>query len=364
MKKEICAYLCVLLVVGFVGCKGKNKPEASDEGKTASEKSRKGGDSTPPVQSNPAKGSSQPSLADQMKESPVVVTVNGETITEAQLQQRIAQSQTVVNAQMPESFKEQYEKSLREKLLNEMVTETLLSQKIREKRIVVSSEEVNRCIQNQCRSQKMNQKDLLEMLKAKGQSFDEYKEHTRRELLFEKLIETELSACIEISEDTKKNYYLLHSQEYGLPEQIRISRIFLKVPPDAPDDVKADTKEVADELVERIQNGRDFSSLARTYSDAPSASRGGDEGFFKKGQLKPELEKAVFSLAKGQVSELVKTEDGYHLLKVTEYQKPRTQAYEEVKDEIHAVLLSEKIKESASSYLKELKSQATIVYDD
>jgi peptidyl-prolyl cis-trans isomerase C len=112
--------------------------------------------------------------------------------------------------------------------------------------------------------------------------------------------------------------------------------------------------------LEKLKAGGDFIEIAKEKSTGPSAAQGGDLGYVSKGDLIPEIENVVFALEIGNISDIIKSEYGFHILKVTDKKPEALKTFEEVKEEITKTLLSTKQKEAFNNLLEELKSQVTI----
>jgi parvulin-like peptidyl-prolyl isomerase len=137
-----------------------------------------------------------------------------------------------------------------------------------------------------------------------------------------------------ITEEALKRYYGEHIERFKEPDQTRASHILIAIPQDADDLLVEALRHKGEMILERLSRGEDFGELARSYSDDPSAKMGGDLGFFKPGDLLPEFDRVVFTLQSGQVSGLVRTKIGFHIIKVTGRKKGPAKPYEEVKDEL------------------------------
>ncbi|MBI5789503.1 MAG: SurA N-terminal domain-containing protein [Candidatus Schekmanbacteria bacterium] len=139
----------------------------------------------------------------------------------------------------------------------------------------------------------------------------------------------------QISAEAVKNYYETHKDKYHRPKQVKASHILLKLTPELPQNKKDEIKNKAKGLLERIRKNEDFAKLAIAFSEDPgSAKMGGDLGYFGPGRMVPAFETAAFSLPVGQVSDLVETPYGYHIIKVFDIREERTAALEEVAESI------------------------------
>jgi peptidyl-prolyl cis-trans isomerase D len=156
-----------------------------------------------------------------------------------------------------------------------------------------------------------------------------------------------LRSSVQITETELRNYYQQNLSTYQLPERVRASHILLKTegkPPEETEKIRAG----AAELLAKVRQGADFAELARSKSeDTGSAANGGDLGLFGRGAMVPEFENAAFSLGAGAISDLVQTQFGFHIIKVTEKQPSRTQPFEEVENLIRPTLVQRRAEQLA-----------------
>jgi hypothetical protein len=191
---------------------------------------------------------------------------------------------------------------------------------------------------------------------------EQYKKQLRQQVL-ETLIVEQL---INISEDEAKKYYAENQKEFQLPEKARASHILIKPdtsePGTDPNQAKAKAKAKAEDLLKQIKEGADFAELAKAISDCPSAAKGGDLDFFSRGQMVAPFEKAAFALKPSEISEVVETPYGYHIIKVTDHKDAGLTPFEQAKDGIIGRLKENRRSQSSQEYVKSLKSKATIIY--
>ncbi len=169
---------------------------------------------------------------------------------------------------------------------------------------------------------------------------------------------------VQITHDDLQAYYNAHRDQYRVPEQVKVSHILIKTPlPGA--DGKVDEKGVAEaqkraeDLLKQLKAGAKFEDLAKKYSEDPgSAKEGGSLGWIGKGRTVPEFEKAAFSLPKGQMSDLVKSSYGFHIIRVDDKQDAHMKTLDEVKGEIEPVLKQQKTQEIAQKQAEDLLAQA------
>ena len=161
-------------------------------------------------------------------------------------------------------------------------------------------------------------------------------------------------------EETLQRLYQEQLAAYAVGEERRASHILIK-PEDETKQAQQAAQELAAQLRQQLVEGADFAELAKQYSADPgSAAQGGDLGFFGRGQMVKPFEETAFSMKPGQVSGMVETRFGYHLIMVTERTPASTLSYEEVKDRLEQYLKQQKIQEEIAAYVETLKSKAKI----
>lgn len=178
------------------------------------------------------------------------------------------------------------------------------------------------------------------------------------------LIDTsKAEASVQVTQDDLRSYYDAHRAEYQNPEQVKVSHILIKTPLPGTDG-KVDEKGVteaqhrAEDLLKQIKGGAKFEDVAKKYSEDTSAKQGGSLGWIGKGQTVPEFEKTAFSLPKGQISDLVKSSFGFHIIRVDDKQDAHTKTLDEVKAEIEPVLKHQKAQQLAQKEADDVLKQA------
>ena len=161
----------------------------------------------------------------------------------------------------------------------------------------------------------------------------------RRSVRYALLDVNHLRQTLQIPEETLKKQYQANIQQYQVPNQVHVQHILFKTVGQT-DALVEETRKKADDVLKQAKKGAKFDELAKKYSEDPgSKDKGGDLGWIREGQTVPEFEKSAFSMAPGQISDLVKTQYGFHIIKVLEKQTAHTKPFEEVKDSIRTPLL-------------------------
>lgn len=349
-----CAVLglsALILLAGSLGCQKK--------GPTAAEKST----------TVPAPTASAPAAAP--KEDKIVATVNGTNIMESQVQSRIDGEYKPMlakyAAQSPELAAQQ-EKMLRQALTNSLVVECLLNEEARKANIEVTDAELTAEMTKRLAA--MNPPYTLEqyqkIVEAQGGNFEATKRGHMRELKYSRLFEAKFGGTINVTEADAQKYYEENNKEFQVPEKVRASHILISTKPTDPNgdpnQAKVQAKKKAEDLLKKVKEGQDFAALAKENSDCPSKAQGGDLGLFARGQMVPPFENAAFALKVGEVSDLVETQFGYHIIKVTEHQDPNQIAFDKAKTNIINQLTQQKRQEAARKYVDSLRQSAQITF--
>ena len=302
----------------------------------------------------------------------VVVTVNGVDITEDDVEALVKpelEKMTAKVQQLPPELVKQYKSQLRQLVRDKLVTEQLLDERVEQANIVVTEEDVITQLKENGSLQQppLSLEEIQKIIEARGENFDEYVRHiqTSKEMKYQKFMETQWAGKINVTEDDARKYYSENPNEFKISEQVRASHILIK--PDAstdadPNEAKAKAKVKAQNLLKQIREEADFAELAKANSDCPSGADGGDLDFFGRGIMAAPFEKAAFALKPGQMSDIVETRFGYHIIKVTDRKGASVVTFEQAKINIINKLKQEKEIEFVKEYIQALKEKADIVY--
>jgi len=292
----------------------------------------------------------------------IAVTVNGAPITEADIDAKIEPQIKKMSSMMAPNYLEQYRKRMRKQALEGMIIEKLMDEKIKQAGITVTDKDADDKLKEIAARQGTTVEKIKSMMKAQGQDFDRVKKQIKKGLQYEKFMDTVWAGKIDVNEAEAKQYYEQNKKQFQTPEQVRASHILIKAAPSASDEDKAKAKAKAEQLLKQAKAGEDFAKLAKENSEGPSSAKGGDLGFFKKGQMVKPFEDAAFALQPGQLSDVVQTQFGYHIIKVTDRKKAGTTSFEDAKEQIMRMLKQKKQSDFYKKYITTLEAAADIVY--
>ncbi len=359
--------LVFLIVVGLACRKKPATPEPSGP--------------EPQAASVPQPAATTEALPEEVAETPaepepVVVTVNGEEITEGQLEERLdyRMKSSAQLANLPPAFVAQVKSQLRTRVLDDLIAQCLLEQQLETTHVEVADAEVLAAIERRGAAENppITVEQFKEIVASQGGDFDRVKEQFRTGIALDKFMEGKLTGKTDVTDDEAKQYYDENPPDFEVPEQVQASHILIGFPTSAdpnidPNEAKAAAKVTAkakaEELLQQIKDGGDFAVLAQANSiDTGSAARGGDLGFFSRGKMVAPFEEAAFALEPDQVSDVVETQFGYHIIKATGHKDARTVPFSEARAGVLGKLTSQKRTQLIREYIQSLKDQATIVY--
>lgn len=248
-----------------------------------------------------------------------------------------------------------YEDNIRENLINR----TLLLQDSKSKGIDVKDSLVTKAL-DEFKAAFKDEEAYQQALADMGFSEKMLTTQIRNGLTIKTLIDKEVIQKISISDQQIRAYYDDNPNMFRKPEQVKASHILVQVPENADEAQKAQALAAIQALKARIDNGENFANLAMENSDCPSKTKGGDLGFFGREQMVKPFSDAAFTLEPGQVSDVVQTRFGYHLIRVSEHQAEQTMPFNDVKDAISARLRQEQEGKKIDAYLEKLKKLADI----
>ena len=244
--------------------------------------------------------------------------------------------------------------------LNMIIEEKLQTQEGEKRGMVVDEASIDAALKNISDKNGLDEGQLEEMLEREGKTLSSFRNHIRDQIMVSKVSRFEMSNRVKVSDKEINNYYSSHQKEFWKDSQIRARHILFIVEPGASEKNRREKLDQAKKILNKIREGGDFINIAREYSEDVSASNGGDLGFITRGKMVAEFEEAAFSIKERQVSDIVKTEYGYHIIKVEEILAGKTLTLEESVDRITKILSAQKQKQGYKDWMSELKKSAFI----
>lgn len=200
-----------------------------------------------------------------------------------------------------------------------------------------------------------------EQLQKMGRSMEQVRGDVRQMLVVQAFVETEFASKVQVKDEEVKAFYDKHPDYFAKPAQIRASHILVTVPPDATDEVKKAKRAAIDKARERVTTGKEeFGKVASEVSDCPSKARGGDLEFFGKNQMVPEFDKAAFALKTDEISEVVTTQFGYHVIKKTGDQAAEKRPLDAMKESIEKFLKKQQVDKQLEQFVEAQRKTAKV----
>jgi len=287
-----------------------------------------------------------------------VAEINGVAISKKDFDKQVQQVRARM-AQRGRSLKDSDMGAVRENILNTLIDRELLYQASQKEGIKIAKKAVDEKI-DELKKKLADDGDFSKILKKADITEAGLRTQLRQQMAVQELVKKKISKNISISDKEARAFYDSKQEFFKQPEQVRASHILIKVEAKAKKkDVKA-AREKIERIQKRLKEGEDFAKLAKETSQCPSSAKGGDLGFFKRGQMVKPFEDAVFSMKTGQVSDIIRTRFGFHIVKVTGKKPAETVAFVKVKDKIKVYLKQKKVQEDVKKLVASLKKEAKI----
>ncbi|MEJ2731201.1 MAG: peptidylprolyl isomerase [Deltaproteobacteria bacterium] len=248
---------------------------------------------------------------------------------------------------------------MKNQVLESLIDRELLFQESKKEGIEVKAEAVSDQLQK-IEQRYPNKEEFNKLLSEMGLTESDVQRQIARGMAIQQLIDKEITEKIKVSDEETRSFFDKNPQLFQQPEQVKARHILIKVAADAPADQKAEARKKIEAVQQKVKKGEDFETLAKTYSEGPSGPRGGDLGYFKRGQMVKPFEDAAFSLKPNETSEIVETRFGYHLIKVEDKKPAKKMTYAEVKDRLNDHLKKQKAESEADAYIETLRQGAKI----
>tara|TARA_B100000686_G_scaffold343682_1_gene424951 strand:+ start:4757 stop:5923 length:1167 start_codon:yes stop_codon:yes gene_type:complete len=286
----------------------------------------------------------------------VVAKVNSEIITMSSIEEKAS----ILKHKFRGETTKIDEKEILRQALEMIISEKLQLQQAKKMGFEVDDSSVEAAVKSIEGQNGLQEGQLGEMLEAEGTSLESYKERIRDQIIVSKITKFELGSRLNISDRRIAKYYHNHQKEFWESGKAKVRHILILFEKESSAKKKKEKYKEIKKILSEIKNGKDFSEAAKIYSEDVSANSGGDVGFVEKGKMASEFEKAVYSLRKGEISGIVETDYGYHIIKVDEVWQGRTIPLHKVRNKIQDILAGRKQKTAYDNWMKELKDSAFI----
>ena len=243
------------------------------------------------------------------------------------------------------------------KVLDQLIEKKLVEQAANKAGITVSEKEIDNAIEDVKKQNSISQQELLSTLARSGLTFKEYREQLKDQIRQVKFTNKEFRSNVKISHEDVETYYGQNQDKFTGPMMHKLRIISLL----ATNQGKGtDTEEKAKQVLSMIRRGEDFAKLAKEYSQGPDAQEGGDLGYVKAGEMDKAIEKVAAGLKIGEISDIIKTSTGFHIIQVIDRKKGEPQPLTAVEGEIRNIIFQKIIDERYKIWLEEIMKKAYI----
>jgi parvulin-like peptidyl-prolyl isomerase len=298
------------------------------------------------------------SAAAEVDSFSLAARVNGVAITNETLERNFEEFLKQNNVNVATIRNPERLKAMKRETLDLLIGQELVWQAAKRQGMVASSAEVAVGI-GQVRAQFPTQEAFVSRLAIEGYTEESYYQHMLRLASGRKYLE-QFTDKVQVSDDEVHAFYRDNPDKFTIPEQIVARHVLLKLGPDATPEAKRAAREKLEGIRAEALSGADFAELARRYSEDASAAEGGDLGRFGRGRMVAPFEQAAFALQPGEISDIVETQFGLHLIRVDERIPAQVVAEEQARERIRGYLQGQKAREAVDKAIAELRSNAEV----
>jgi len=290
--------------------------------------------------------------------SGIAAIVNDEIITVLELNREYALA--LKGAEKRTAVSPAETEKLRREVLDALIGKILVKQKITELNIIVSEEEIRQSIEDIKKQNKLSQDALVDALLSQGITFDQYKAQMKDQLERLRLMSQEVKSKVQVSEQEIKAYYDANQAGFTDEEAYRARIIFLRLSKDStPEEIRKVMSKLETAMA-AAKSGGNFAELAKKYSDDANVQQdAGDLGFFKIGEMRPDIEKIVMTLKPGEIDKIT-TANGFYIIKLEEKRAGVVKPFETAKGQIEETLYRKKSEERFAAWVEELRKGAAV----
>ncbi len=288
----------------------------------------------------------------------IVAVVNQEIVTLSEVEKRSG-SLKEENEEKDRLERKQRAHAFRRKALDLIIEEKLIDQEIKKAGIKIAGKEVDAAVEEIRRRNNVTPEEFESALAKEGFDPESFKKQIEKKLLRIRLIQRIVKAEYTAGEKELREFYRKNMDRYRAKESYRASHVLCYLPKEAtPEDIR-EARKKCQSVLEKIRGGADFAEMATLYSDDASAKDGGDIGHFRRGELVPSFETEALRLQVGEVSGMVRSPFGFHIIKLTD-RKSGVPVFEEIKDKVEADYYEKESETAFTKYLTTLKEKAII----
>lgn len=246
----------------------------------------------------------------------------------------------------------------RQEVMERIIEEKLILSEAKKANIEVTEREIDEKV-DEMMKRFSTKKELDKALLEQNMTIKELRARYKEQLMSRKFVFQQVGALVTVTPVEIKEYYDSHSEEFTVPDQVKLRNILIRPRPNFPPERAG---QAAKDILIRLKAGEDFGEIAKAVSSGPGASDGGLTGYVKRGDLMPEIEKAVFGKNTGEITDIIQTPEGYHIFKIEEKIEKKLLDLSEVRRNIDEIIFSQKIRVKLKDLLADFKKRAYIAF--
>ena len=295
----------------------------------------------------------------------IIAVVNNDVITLSDINKVVAPMLASYSQQKGQVLTDEERAELVKKAIDQLIEKKLIEQKAKELDIKVTDKEITRSVDDVLKRNNITLEQLKDILKKDGSNFAEYQKMLKSEITLSKVVAREVRSKVTVTEKDIQEYYgksASNTSNTNRPgERVRIQQIFFAISAQTTPKQAENLTRQLEELRSKIVAGEDFSQMAVKYSQDASAKEGGDMGYFSRGELMPLIENAAFNMQAGDVSAVIRTPVGIHIIKVLEKQNTgEEKAMSKNREEIEDSLYRQQVDMLYQKWMEDIKNKAYI----
>jgi peptidyl-prolyl cis-trans isomerase C len=352
--------LTVLSVVLVTGTACRKAPAPTEGAATTPPAASAAAAPTPPPGTPPAAPQPEPAPAPPAAPVPaqlpnVLAHVNSEKVTKADFERLLRNIELNNGAPVPAERRNE----IYRRVLDELVNYTLLKQEAKARNFTVTDAEVDTQMQS-VRESAGGEAAFKKALADRKMTVERLRADARVEMAIAKMMSAQVATATEATDAEARDFYDKNPDRFKRGETVRASHILLRVDPGADEATKKQVQAKIEDILKRAKSGEDFAALAQQHSQDGSAQQGGDLGYFPREKMVPAFSEAAFALKPGEISSVVTTQFGVHVIKLTDRKPAGTVPLEEVSPQVKQFLTEQKKQQQAQAFIAQVKQKAKI----
>jgi peptidyl-prolyl cis-trans isomerase SurA len=290
----------------------------------------------------------------------IVAVVNEDVITLSELREISVPYLERMKAQYSINYDETQVKETEKRILDQLIDEKLVKQEADSLEIVIEKKDIDMAIRETRETNKLSEDQFKQILADEGMSLEKYRGQLNDQMKKMRLLDQEIKSKVQVAKKEIEEYHKEHKDEFDAPPEVRLQQVLLMIPSEASTQEIDRIRGKAEDILQKIRNGENFNAMVKLHSQDSSAAAGGDMGAFKKGELMPVLDETAFGLKKGEVSSVIQSPMGFHILRVLDKRESQKMTEEERWRETEGIIYNKKVEDKFKDWLKELRKKSFI----